>query len=160
MTDEKNKKGLGRGLMSLFGDYSEKVPALDLPKSSYFSISISDLERSRFQPRKHFDEKKINELAESIKKNGLIQPIAVRKGKNNAYEIIGVYNVFQVQAVSRLLFFRTDPHTWRAMKTVLEYLNLMPEEILPIDGCSILNKDISRDEVLWTKLVNTVEGHD
>ena len=88
MTDEKNKKGLGRGLMSLFGDYSEKVPALDLPKSSYFSISISDLERSRFQPRKYFDEKKINELAESIKKNGLIQPIAVRKGKNNAYEII------------------------------------------------------------------------
>ena len=88
MTDEKNKKGLGRGLMSLFGDYSEEVPALDLPKSSYFSISISDLERSRFQPRKYFDEKKINELAESIKKNGLIQPIAVRKGKNNAYEII------------------------------------------------------------------------
>ena len=88
MTDEKNKKGLGRGLMSLFGDYSEEAPALDLPKSSYFSISISDLERSRFQPRKYFDEKKINELAESIKKNGLIQPIAVRKGKNNAYEII------------------------------------------------------------------------
>ncbi len=88
MTDEKNKKGLGRGLMSLFGDYSEEVPTLDLPKSSYFSISISDLERSRFQPRKYFDEKKINELAESIKKNGLIQPIAVRKGKNNAYEII------------------------------------------------------------------------
>jgi ParB family transcriptional regulator, chromosome partitioning protein len=88
MTDEKNKKGLGRGLMSLFGDSSEEVPALDLSKSSYFSISISDLERSRFQPRKHFDEKKINELAESIKKNGLIQPIAVRKGKNNAYEII------------------------------------------------------------------------
>ena len=46
------------------------------------------MERSRFQPRKYFDEKKINELAESIKKNGLIQPIAVRKGKNNAYEII------------------------------------------------------------------------
>ena len=88
MTDEKNKKGLGRGLMSLFGDYSEEAPALDLPKSSYFSISISDLERSRFQPRKYFDEKKINELAESIKKNGLIQPIAVRKRKNNAYEII------------------------------------------------------------------------
>ena len=88
MTDEKNKKGLGRGLMSLFGDYSAEAPALDLPKSSYFSISISDLERSRFQPRKYFDEKKINELAESIKKNGLIQPIAVRKGKNNAYEII------------------------------------------------------------------------
>ena len=88
MTDEKNKKGLGRGLMSLFGDYSEEVPTLDLPKSLYFSISISDLERSRFQPRKYFDEKKINELAESIKKNGLIQPIAVRKGKNNAYEII------------------------------------------------------------------------
>ncbi len=74
--------------------------------------------------------------------------------------ITGIYNVFQVQAVSRLLFFRADPKSWRAMKTVLEYLNLMPEEILPIEGLSILNKDISRDGVLWAKLVDTVERHD
>ena len=88
MADEKNKKGLGRGLMSLFGDQtngSSKKQDLD---TSYLSISIGDLERNQYQPRNYFDEKKIDELAQSIKKNGLIQPIAVRKGKKDGYEII------------------------------------------------------------------------
>lgn len=73
--------------------------------------------------------------------------------------VIGVYNVFQSTAVARLLFFRTDPESWSALKTILEYLNLMPEEILPIDGIIILNKDIPRDDVLWDLLKDTVDGH-
>jgi len=88
MTDEKNKKGLGRGLMSLFGDQTQEVSVKDEPNSSYLLVSIGDLAKNRFQPRNYFDEKKIEELSQSIKKNGLIQPIAVRKGKNEEYEII------------------------------------------------------------------------
>ena len=88
MTEEKNKKGLGRGLMSLFGDESNEQPVKNIPKSTYLSVSIGDLVSSPFQPRKYFDNQKIEELSQSIKKNGLIQPIAVRKGKNNHYEII------------------------------------------------------------------------
>lgn len=88
MTDEKNKKGLGRGLMSLFGDQTQEVSVKDEPNSSYLLVSIGDLARNRFQPRNYFDKKKIEELSQSIKKNGLIQPIAVRKGKNEEYEII------------------------------------------------------------------------
>jgi len=94
MVEDNKKKGLGRGLMSLFGDQDEKpsknigiVEKID-SSSSYFLASISDLSRSRFQPRNYFDEKKIDELSQSIKKNGLIQPIAVRKDKNGGYEII------------------------------------------------------------------------
>jgi len=88
MIDEKNKKGLGRGLMSLFGDQANEVPQQKIPTTSYLSVSIGDLSRNQFQPRNYFDDKKIDELAQSIKKNGLIQPIAVRKSKNNEYEII------------------------------------------------------------------------
>lgn len=94
MADNKNKKGLGRGLMSLFGDQVESVKidkdsAKKLNTNSPYSlISIGDLNRNRFQPRMYFDEKKIDELALSIKKNGLIQPIAVRPDKDNTYEII------------------------------------------------------------------------
>jgi ParB family chromosome partitioning protein len=88
MVEEKNKKGLGRGLMSLFGDEPENVTVKTETNSSYFSISISDLAPNKFQPRKYFDEKKIDELSQSIKKNGLIQPIAVRSLKNGGYEII------------------------------------------------------------------------
>ena len=94
MSDEKNKKGLGRGLMSLFGD--DVVPTKiikdfdenKIPNSSYLLVSISDLVRNQFQPRSYFDEKKIDELSQSIKKNGIIQPIAVRLDENGTYEII------------------------------------------------------------------------
>ena len=88
MSDEKNKKGLGRGLMSLFGDQLDEVSEKQSASTSYLSVSIGDLVRNQFQPRNFFDDKKIDELAQSIKKNGLIQPIAVRNGKNSQYEII------------------------------------------------------------------------
>ena len=93
MVEEKNKKGLGRGLMSLFGDQAETKESLENIKklpidSSYLLVSIGDLNRNRFQPRIYFDESKIDELAQSIKKNGLIQPIVVRTDKNEMYEII------------------------------------------------------------------------
>ena len=88
MNDEKNKKGLGRGLMSLFGDQVEDKVENTSPNTSYLLVSISDLARNKFQPRNFFDERKIDELAQSIKKNGLIQPIAVRPGKKGEYEII------------------------------------------------------------------------
>jgi len=87
MSDEKQKKGLGRGLMSLFGD-QEKTIEKSENKSSYLSVSIGDLVRSKFQPRNYFNENKIDELAQSIKKNGLIQPIAVRIDKANLNEKI------------------------------------------------------------------------
>ena len=88
MIEEKNKKGLGRGLMSLFGDQADEKVVAQAPNKDYLLVSIGDLERNQFQPRNYFDQKKIDELAQSIKKNGLIQPIAVRKGKKDGYEII------------------------------------------------------------------------
>ena len=82
------KKGLGRGLSALFGDEKPK-DKLEKNKQSN-TISISDLSRNPYQPRQHFSEEKLEELANSIKKNGLIQPIAVRpkKSENGKYEIV------------------------------------------------------------------------
>ena len=94
MADETNKNGLGRGLMSLFGDQEVSTnKEVELSKkvdsnSSYLLVPISELKRNRFQPRTFFDEKKIDELSQSIKKNGLIQPIAVRLNEFREYEII------------------------------------------------------------------------
>jgi len=88
MVDQKTKKGLGRGLMSLFGDQTEDPSIKPITNNPYLLVSIGDLKRNRFQPRNYFDEKKIEELSQSIKKNGLIQPIAVRKANTGGYEII------------------------------------------------------------------------
>ena len=51
----KNKKGLGRGLMSLFGDQPKDVADNVSFNKSYLSVSISDLDRNAFQPRNYFD---------------------------------------------------------------------------------------------------------
>ncbi len=76
------KKGLGRGLSSLLGDSSKKI---DVNK-----VSIKDLTRNELQPRKHFDKESLEELTNSIKEQGVIQPIVVRPNKllEGKYEII------------------------------------------------------------------------
>ena len=77
----KNKKGLGRGLSALFGDESN---ISSQKKNNINKVLIADIGRNRFQPRVHFDEEKLEELSNSIKKNGLIQPIAVRIDKTKS----------------------------------------------------------------------------
>ena len=82
------KKGLGRGLSALFGD---EIPKENKAiKKELLSVSISDLRRNPYQPRENFKEDKLIELSNSIKKNGVIQPIAVRPTKTDPgkYEII------------------------------------------------------------------------
>ena len=76
------KKGLGRGLSSLLGDSPKKI---DVNK-----VSIKDLTRNKLQPRKHFDKESLLELTNSIKEQGVIQPIVVRPNKlsEGKYEII------------------------------------------------------------------------
>ena len=87
--NNQKKKGLGRGLSALFGD-QESEPKEEKIINNQNKSLIGDLNRNRYQPRLHFDEKKLDELAQSIKKNGIIQPIAVRPDINNSerYEII------------------------------------------------------------------------
>jgi len=80
MISFKSKKGLGRGLSSLIGE--GKV-------ASSTKANISDLTRNKYQPRKKFDEESLNELTESIKSRGIIQPIIVRNSNGDSkYEII------------------------------------------------------------------------
>ena len=82
MDSFKIKKGLGRGLSSLIGD--EKI------ETNINKLSISDLVRNKLQPRKFFSEESLDDLTNSIKERGIIQPIIVRKSEEekNKYEII------------------------------------------------------------------------
>ncbi len=82
MDTSKIKKGLGRGLSSLIGD--EKVD------SKINKLQLSDIVRNKFQPRKNFNQENLNDLTNSIKERGIIQPIIVRKSQSDKskYEII------------------------------------------------------------------------
>ena len=82
------KKGLGRGLSALFGDATPKEKSSITNQRNM--AAIADLTRNPYQPRQNFKEEKLEELANSIRKNGIIQPIAVRPSKSDSskYEII------------------------------------------------------------------------
>jgi len=82
MDTTKIKKGLGRGLSSLIGETKTEI--------NINKVSISDLQSNKFQPRKLFEEDSLQELTNSIKERGIIQPIIVRKSSDNnfKYEII------------------------------------------------------------------------
>ena len=84
------KKGLGRGLSALFGDEKINIKIKEKVINNKLKANISDLSPNKFQPRTYFNETKLEELANSIKKNGIIQPIAVREDKVDPgrYEII------------------------------------------------------------------------
>ena len=83
------KKGLGKGLSALFGD-QKKGQNTNKKAENLTKALIGDLARNKYQPRTIFDDEKLKELSASIKKNGIIQPIAVRKSKSSkeTYEIV------------------------------------------------------------------------
>ena len=82
MIENRLKKGLGRGLSSLLGDSSKKIETN--------KVLIKDLTRNKLQPRKQFNKESLEELSNSIKEQGVIQPIVVRPDKSSEgkYEII------------------------------------------------------------------------
>jgi ParB family transcriptional regulator, chromosome partitioning protein len=88
------KIGLGRGLGALLSDsgageaQQETVTRRLETISSMSEISVDDIETNPFQPRTHFDQQALQELSESIKVQGIIQPITVRQIDNNKYQLI------------------------------------------------------------------------
>ena len=80
------KNRLGKGLSALL---SSEIDDLDIKEESSGKnlVSINEISLSKFQARKKFNQEKLRELSESIEKNGLIQPIIIRKGKKN-FELV------------------------------------------------------------------------
>lgn len=96
MTSFQRKTGLGKGLSALLND-NDAVNAVkanpEEPKSEAVigrigEVPIQEIETNPYQPRTEFDQVALNELAESIKVQGLIQPITVRKNGDNKYQLI------------------------------------------------------------------------
>ena len=80
-------KGLGKGLAALLGESETKEAVIEQNFTSE-KVATHLLKPNRFQPRKNFDKKQLDELAQSIKTRGIIQPIVVRPSNDNTFEII------------------------------------------------------------------------
>jgi ParB family transcriptional regulator, chromosome partitioning protein len=108
MSDQKpNKKSaLGRGLGALLQDSPAKGKSDEIlpevSKAGIFEISLEEIQVNPFQPRTHFDKDALAELAESIKVQGIIQPITVRKLAPNEYQLISGERRFQASKIAGL----------------------------------------------------------
>ena len=103
MSSSISKKGLGRGLSSLMGD-TKDISIQTETSNQETKISIANLKPSPSQPRRLFDKNSINELAESIKSKGLVQPILVRPSpsESGSYEIIAGERRWRAAQIAQL----------------------------------------------------------
>ena len=103
MATNKTKKGLGRGLSSLMGD-TETTQTKNTNIGQETKIPIANLKPSPSQPRRLFNKNSINELADSIKAKGLVQPLVVRPSPSdaNSYEIIAGERRWRAAQIAQL----------------------------------------------------------
>ena len=147
------RKSLGKGLDSLI-KANEKTFTKD-PAANINSIFISDIAPNRKQPRKNFDKGLLDDLVESIKTNGLIQPIVVRKLENNRYEIIAGerrWRAAQIAGLSKVPVVVTEATDQKAFELALGE-NIQREDLNPIEEALAIKNlievyNFSHDEIL------------
>ena len=158
------KKGLGRGLSALFGDQKN----VEKPQESkqLNLISISDLSRNPYQPRQSFSEDKLDELANSIKKNGIIQPIAVRRSKigDGKYEIIAGerrWLAAQRAGLHEIPVTVLDLSDVESLEVAIVE-NIQRDDLNPIEearGYKRLNEEFKYDHESISKLMSKSRSH-
>lgn len=123
-----NKKKLGRGLGELLGD------ALD-DTGRVMDISIDDISPNPWQPRRDFDEESLNALSSSIRENGLIQPVVVRKKKDGTYELAAGERRWRAAKMAGLTVIPAISKEYddRSMAEMALVENLQRKDLNPVD---------------------------
>ncbi len=97
----KKKEALGRGLDALLGEMSEAYENESSAQDGVIEIPLSEIEPNPYQPRKHFSNESLKELADSIKEDGLIQPIVVQDNGIDGYTIIAGERRFRASKIAK-----------------------------------------------------------
>ena len=138
MVKNQKSKGLGRGIDALFGgnfDSIENLEKVDTTNEKVEEISISEIRPNPYQPRKDFNEEALQELADSIREQGVFQPIIVRKSSIKGYELVAGERRLRA---SKLAGKETIPaiireYSEEIMIQVAVVENLQREDLRPID---------------------------
>ena len=150
----KPNRGLGRGLSALFSDTEEAYEnaaksypaeeAMPLPEDikGLTEVDIDDIRPNPNQPRKHFDEDALNELADSIKKHGLIMPIVVNQPENGKYMIIAGERRYRAAKIAgkRQIPVVVRSYTDREIKEISLIENLQREDLNPIEAANAMKQ--------------------
>lgn len=144
----KKSKGLGRGLDALLGSSTDIIEAVPAVAGAPSALHISKMQAGKYQPRSRMDEGALNELAASIKAQGLMQPILVRPltpGNDNKYEIIAGERRFRAAQIAGLnevpvLVKDVDDQAAAAMALIE---NIQREDLNPLEEAQGIHRLIS-----------------
>ena len=150
------KRGLGRGLDALLG--MDSGPAAEPAEGELRNIAVGQIQPGRYQPRTGMDPERLDELAASIKAQGLIQPIVVRAIGGGRYEIIAgerrwraaqLADLAEVPAVVRVV----DDHATLAMALIE---NIQREDLNPLEEASALKRLIDEFRITHQQAAEAV----
>ena len=147
----KTNRGLGRGLSALFSDtekdYEKSAFTADEPLAEedlkgLTEVDVEQIRPNPNQPRKHFDEEALNELAASIKKHGMIMPIVVNNAENGRYMIIAGERRFRAAKMAGLTRVPVVVREYsdREIKEISLIENLQREDLNPIEAANAMKQ--------------------
>ncbi|MGO4221367.1 ParB/RepB/Spo0J family partition protein [Lysobacter sp. TAF61] len=154
------KRGLGRGLEALLGPKAAaEAPVLEAVEGDVLrSLPVDALTPGKYQPRKHWDQDKLAELAESIKAQGVIQPIVVRDIGGKRYEIIAGERRWRATQLAGLneipvVIREVDDRTVVAMALIE---NIQREDLNPLEEATALQRLIDEFDLTHAQAAEAV----
>lgn len=148
------KRGLGKGLGALMGDMAVKEHA----KDSVQDLPVEYLQRGKYQPRKDMDPERLQELADSIRAQGIIQPIIVREIGYNRYEIIAGerrWRAGQLAGIAEVPVVIKDIEDRAAMAIAL-IENIQREDLNPLEEAEALLRLVAEFELTHQQVAEAV----
>jgi ParB family chromosome partitioning protein len=153
ITSSHSHRGLGKGLGALLS--TDGIP--ESPRDSVINLKINDVSPNADQPRKAFDEVKLNELAESIKANGIIMPIIVRK-EGLGYKIVAGERRWRAAKIAGLAMIPAIVRELTDLQVMQQALieNIQRQDLNPIEEANALDRLIKEHRLTQEKLSSIV----
>jgi ParB family chromosome partitioning protein len=148
-----NKRGLGRGLDALLGDVSVKEE-----KHHLHTLPIEYMQRGKYQPRKDINSEKLQELADSIKAQGIIQPIVVRQIAHEKYEIVAGerrWRAAQLAGLAQVPIVIKEIDDRAAMAIAL-IENIQREDLNPLEEAEALRRLLDEFEMTHQLIADAI----
>ena len=148
-----NKRGLGRGLDALLGDVSVKEE-----KHHLQTLPIEYMQRGKYQPRKDINPEKLQDLADSIKAQGIIQPIVVRQIAHEKYEIVAGerrWRAAQLAGMSQVPIIIKEIDDRAAMAIAL-IENIQREDLNPLEEAEALRRLLDEFEMTHQLIADAI----
>jgi ParB family chromosome partitioning protein len=152
------KKGLGRGLTALLGNSDVESMIEPATANELSNIDVDLIERGPWQPREHFDEEALQELADSIATQGVVQPIVVRQKADGRYEIVAGerrWRASQKAGLSKIpVVVKTFNDQTAAAVSLIE--NIQRENLNPLEESTALKRLVDEFEMTHKQVADTV----